>query len=49
MVPGSPIMQAVAVAKAWGITLGKTGHERWGEVNTYPLELLDEVWGEKPG
>ena len=29
-----------------GITLGKTRHEVWGEVNTYPFALLDELRAE---
>ena len=37
---------AAKTAKSMGIQIGTVPDERWGTVNSYPIELLDEVAGE---
>ena len=37
---------AARAAKELGVQVGTVPDERWGSVNSYPIELLDEVAGE---
>lgn len=37
---------AARTAKDLGVQLGSVPDERWGSVNSYPIELLDEIAGE---
>lgn len=34
---------AAKAAKSLGVQVGTVPDERWGSVNSYPVELLDEV------
>lgn len=38
--------KAGQICRDTGITIGKVPDERWGQVNSYPVEVLDEVFEE---
>ena len=35
---------ATKLSKSYGITIGKVPDERWGTVNSYSVDVLDEIF-----